>query len=38
MSLSQYEHLKAEWITKNPTSTPAQYQQAITKLAKKCGI
>jgi hypothetical protein len=38
MSLSQYKYLKAEWIARNPTVTHAQYQQAMTKLAKKCGI
>lgn len=38
MSLSQYEYLKAEWIAKNPNATAKQYQNAMLKLARKCGI
>lgn len=33
-----YEHLKAAWIAEHPGATPAQYQDAIRAIAKKCGI
>lgn len=38
MSLSQYEHLKAEWVKKHPNADAKQYQQAMLSLARKCGI
>lgn len=38
MSYHQYEILKAEWIAKNPNATHEQYQQAMTAIARKCGV
>lgn len=35
MSLARYEAKKAEWVRKNPNATPAQYQAAMTALARK---
>jgi hypothetical protein len=34
----EYELLKAKWIEDNPVATPEQYQQAIQRIAKKCGV
>jgi hypothetical protein len=33
-----YEFLKAEWVAKHPHATPEQYQLAMTKIARKCGV
>ena len=38
MSYQQYEIFKAEWIRKNPNSTPEQYQIAMRKIAKLCKV
>lgn len=33
-----YEALKADWIRRNPNSTPEQYQAAMRDLARKAGV
>jgi hypothetical protein len=38
MSYHTYELMKAEWVAKHPEATSKQYQQAMIKLARKCGI
>jgi hypothetical protein len=34
----EYELLKAQWVENNPEATPEQYQQAIQRIAKQCGV
>jgi hypothetical protein len=34
----EYKRLKNEWIAKNPGSTPEQYEAAIKRIARECGI
>lgn len=34
----KYESMKYEWIRANPAATPEQYQQAMRKIAEKCGV
>jgi hypothetical protein len=38
VSYATYELLKAEWVAKNPESTHIEYQKAMQKIARKCGI
>jgi len=38
MSWSQYEFLKSEWISKSPFATHQEYQDAIKKIARECGV
>jgi len=38
MSIRQYELMKAQWIAKNPNASHVEYQQAMTKIARKCGV
>jgi len=33
-----YEHLKAAWVKKHPNATPAEYEAAIKRIAKHCGV
>jgi hypothetical protein len=33
-----YERAKAEWLRQNPYSTPKQYQVAMTRIARECGV
>jgi len=33
-----YEQEKRLWAAKHPDSTPEQYQIAMSKLARKCGV
>lgn len=37
-AIEVYERLKAEWIRRNPNSTPEQYQAAIREICRKCGL
>ena len=38
MNYSAYEAAKAQWIAANPEATPAQYERAMRRLARRCGI
>lgn len=33
-----YESAKSAWVDANPLHTPAEYQQAMTRLAQECGV
>jgi hypothetical protein len=33
-----YELLKRDWIARNPTATPEEYQQAMQRIAQRAGI
>lgn len=33
-----YEAMKSAWIALHPDSTPAEYEAAMKRLAKECGI
>lgn len=35
---AEYERQKREWVRLNPNATHEQYQQAMTKLARKLGV
>jgi hypothetical protein len=35
---ARYEQLKTQWIKSNPHATPEQFQKAIRKIARECGI
>jgi hypothetical protein len=35
---ARYEALKLAWIATHPRATPAEYQAAIAKIAKECGV
>lgn len=35
---SQYEYLKSAWIKSHPNATTQQYQQAMQRIARKCGV
>jgi len=34
----EYERRKAEWKRNNPSSTPAQYDRAVARIARECGV
>lgn len=36
--MHEYERLKADWIAKNPSATPAEYQAAMTAIADALGV
>lgn len=38
MSIHAYEAAKAIWIRQHPTATPAEYEQAMRRIARKYGI
>jgi hypothetical protein len=38
MSYGLYEFYKAEWISKHKNHTPQEYEYAMLKIARKCGI
>ena len=33
-----YETLKWQWVQTHPNSTPEEYQQAMKRIAKECGV
>jgi len=33
-----YDACKAAWIAQHPGSTPEQYQEAMRRLARECGV
>lgn len=35
---SRYEAMKAAWIACHPDATPAEYQAAMKKIARECGV
>jgi hypothetical protein len=35
---AQYEQRKAQWIVDNPTASQAEYDRAIQRLARECGV
>jgi hypothetical protein len=35
---ARYEALKRAWETMNPEATAAQYQAAMLRIAKLCGV
>ena len=35
---ARYEQLKAAWIAENPKADPIEYQEAMRKIAWRCGI
>jgi hypothetical protein len=34
----RYEQMKAAWKKANPRATPAQYEAAIARIVKQCGV
>ena len=38
MDYREYERRKAAWIAENPQATPEEYQQAMRRIAKECGV
>ena len=37
-SWRDYEAYKASWIARNPGATPAEYEAAIARIARFCGV
>lgn len=37
-SWGTYETRKADWTRANPEATPAEYQAAMTRIARECGV
>jgi hypothetical protein len=37
-SYSLYEQRKAKWISQNPEATCAQYDSAMQRIARRCGV
>jgi hypothetical protein len=35
---ARYEARKAEWVARNPGATSAQYDAAVSVIAKACGV
>ena len=35
---SDYEDAKRAWVARHPEATPEQYQEAMTRIAKRMGI
>ena len=35
---AEYERRKADWVRANPEATPQEYQAAMTRIARECGI
>lgn len=35
---ARYEAEKAIWASRNPLATPAEYQQAMSEIARLCGV
>ncbi len=35
---SAYEARKAAWLAENPGATPAQYEAALRRIARECGL
>lgn len=35
---AEYERRKEEWARANPDATPRQYEQAIARIARECGV
>jgi len=33
-----YERMKADWVRANPEATPQEYQAAMRRIARECGI
>jgi len=36
--MQEYERKKAEWIRAHPDATPKQYETAMRKIARECGL
>jgi hypothetical protein len=36
--MADYENRKRAWAAAHPTATHAEYQQAMTRIAKECGV
>lgn len=34
----RYELEKRKWQSEHPEATPAEYQQAMTAIARRCGV
>ena len=37
-SWRDYEAYKASWIAQNPAATPEQYEAAMARIARLCGV
>lgn len=35
---TEYEQRKQAWKLANPNATPTQFEQAIRRIAKECGL
>jgi hypothetical protein len=35
---AQYEHRKAQWIASNPEASHAEYDCAMRRIARECGV
>jgi hypothetical protein len=38
MDYWRYEVMKSTWIARNPHATPNEYQLAMRRIARKCGV
>lgn len=36
--VQSYERLKREWIDKHPEASPREYEQAMRRIARECGV
>lgn len=34
----EYEAKKQQWLAANPSATPRQYEQAMARIARQCGL
>jgi hypothetical protein len=35
---AQYEHRKAQWIAGNPGASHVEYDRAMQRIARECGV
>ena len=36
--MDDYERRKADWVRSHPEATPQEYQAAMTRIARECGV
>jgi hypothetical protein len=37
-SFAEYERLKRDWLRDHPDCSPAEYEAAMRKIARRCGV
>lgn len=35
---ARYAQMKREWVDQHPNATPSEYDAAMRKIAKECGV